>query len=65
LKLSIYFGCAAAVICIAASAPSHADPCMKVTLTGVQGGPPVFKGQAGAGKTFAPEDEAKEVWRSG
>lgn len=27
----------------------HAAPCMKITLTGTQGGPPVFKGQAGAG----------------
>lgn len=26
-----------------------AAPCLKVTLTGTQGGPPVFKGQAGAG----------------
>lgn len=28
---------------------ASATPCMKVTLTGTQGGPPVFKGQAGAG----------------
>ena len=27
----------------------QADPCLKVTLTGTQGGPPVFNGQAGAG----------------
>lgn len=26
-----------------------AAPCMKITLTGTQGGPPVFRGQAGAG----------------
>ncbi len=28
---------------------AFAAPCMKITLTGTQGGPPVFKGQAGAG----------------
>ena len=27
----------------------QAAPCMKVTLTGTQGGPPVFNGQAGSG----------------
>ncbi len=40
--------------CLAGLALFHtqaamAAPCMKVTLTGTQGGPPVFKGQAGAG----------------
>lgn len=28
---------------------AHAEPCLKVTLTGTQGGPPVFQGQAGSG----------------
>lgn len=28
---------------------ANAEPCLDVTLTGVQGGPPIFKGQAGAG----------------
>jgi len=28
---------------------ANAEPCLKITLTGTQGGPPVFKGQAGAG----------------
>lgn len=32
-----------------ANGHSNADTCLKVTLTGTQGGPPVFKGQAGAG----------------
>lgn len=27
----------------------HAEPCLKVTLTGTQGGPPIFNGQAGSG----------------
>src|SRR6478752_4405922 len=29
--------------------PSQAAPCLVVTLTGTQGGPSVFNGQAGAG----------------
>lgn len=29
--------------------PALAAPCLEVTLTGTQGGPPVFNGQAGAG----------------
>ena len=28
---------------------AHAAPCMKITLTGTQGGPPVYQGQAGSG----------------
>ncbi len=31
------------------TAQSQAAPCLKVTLTGTQGGPPVYQGQAGAG----------------
>jgi len=31
------------------TAKVHAKPCLKVTLTGTQGGPPVFQGQAGSG----------------
>ncbi len=31
------------------SAFANAEPCITVTLTGTQGGPPVFQGQAGAG----------------
>ncbi|MEP1209757.1 MAG: MBL fold metallo-hydrolase [Rhizobiaceae bacterium] len=40
---------ALAVSVITAGGAAWAAPCMKVTLTGTQGGPPVFKGQAGAG----------------
>lgn len=29
--------------------PAYAEQCLQVTLTGTQGGPPVFQGQAGAG----------------
>lgn len=35
------------LLCIGSLA--HAAPCLEVTLTGTQGGPPVFSGQAGAG----------------
>ncbi len=38
---------AAAMISFAGGAA--AEPCLDVTLTGTQGGPPVFQGQAGAG----------------
>lgn len=34
-----------------------AEPCLKVTLTGTQGGPPVFQGQAGAGTLVQFGDE--------
>lgn len=38
------------LVCSVAAATSvQAAPCLKVTLTGTQGGPPVFRGQAGAG----------------
>ena len=38
------------VCAMVAMAPEAiAEPCLKITLTGTQGGPPVFKGQAGAG----------------
>lgn len=57
MKLSISFGCAAAVACLATIVPAHAEPCMKITLTGVQGGPPVFNGQAGAGTLVQYGDE--------
>lgn len=40
---------AVAISAMALSTTAFAAPCMKVTLTGTQGGPPVFKGQAGAG----------------
>jgi ribonuclease Z len=31
------------------AAPVFAANCIEVTITGVQGGPPVFAGQAGSG----------------
>ncbi|MBO6755635.1 MAG: MBL fold metallo-hydrolase [Roseibium sp.] len=40
---------ALAFAALVVSAASSAADCMKVSITGVQGGPPVFKGQAGAG----------------
>ncbi len=40
---------AVALIVVAGTTGALAAPCMKITLTGTQGGPPVFKGQAGAG----------------
>ncbi len=37
------------VLLFAGSGSLHAEPCLTVTLTGTQGGPPIFNGQAGAG----------------
>lgn len=37
---------------------SHAAPCLQVTLTGTQGGPPIFNGQAGAGTLVQYGDDA-------
>lgn len=39
----------AAVSLALLSTSAYAEPCLKVTLTGTQGGPPVFQGQNGAG----------------
>jgi len=37
------------LLSLCAPVVAQAAPCLKITLTGTQGGPPVFKGQAGAG----------------
>ncbi|MEP5375938.1 MAG: MBL fold metallo-hydrolase, partial [Hyphomicrobiales bacterium] len=47
-----------AIACASAFATaSYAAPCLEVTLTGTQGGPPVFMGQAGAGTLITYGDE--------
>ena len=51
--LAMGFGLAALVM----GAAAKAEPCMSVTLTGTQGGPPLFKGQAGAGTLVRYGDE--------
>jgi len=40
---------AAAMAFIGIGTGAYAAPCVEVTLTGTQGGPPVFRGQAGSG----------------
>ena len=45
------------VFCTALAGPAAAEPCLKITLTGTQGGPPVFQGQAGAGTLVQYGDE--------
>ena len=49
---------AATVALAFAAAPALAANCVEVTITGVQGGPPVFQGQAGAGTlvTYGSEE---------
>jgi ribonuclease Z len=39
---------------------AHAEPCLKVTLTGTQGGPSLFNGQAGAGTLVRYGDESND-----
>ena len=53
------FAIGASVSCMpfVAAQTAAAAPCMKITLTGTQGGPPVFKGQAGAGTLVQYGDE--------
>lgn len=46
------------VVSAMAAVPSVAQPCLQVTLTGTQGGPPVYRGQAGAGTLVRYGDEA-------
>src|ERR1051326_5596920 len=38
--------------------PGQAAPCLMVTLTGTQGGPSVFNGQAGAGTLVSYGDDS-------
>ncbi len=58
MKLSIPLFTAASLLGLTAAMPSaSAEPCMKVTLTGTQGGPPLFNGQAGAGTLVQYGDE--------
>src|SRR6476646_9094333 len=40
--------------------PSHAAPCLVVTLTGTQSGPSVFNGQAGAGTLVRYGDDSND-----
>lgn len=39
---------------------ASAAPCLKITLTGTQGGPPVFQGQAGSGTLVQYGDEENQ-----
>ena len=43
---------------LAASSTALAEPCLIVTLTGTQGGPPVFAGQAGSGTLVSYGDDS-------
>ena len=46
------------LIALSTSTQLFASPCLKVTLTGTQGGPPVFQGQAGSGTLVQFGDSA-------
>jgi ribonuclease Z len=47
-----------AFVVLSAATPASAAPCLMVTLTGVQSGPPIFNGQAGAGTLVRYGDDA-------
>ncbi len=49
MKKSMFFGALLAAALPLSGTNAEAAPCLKVTLTGTQGGPPVFQGQAGSG----------------
>ena len=49
---------AAAALGLAAVIPAHAEPCMIVTITGAQGGPQAYQGQAGPGTLVRYGDDA-------
>ena len=46
------------LVVTAATSVAHAAPCLRITLTGTQGGPPVFQGQAGSGTLVQYGDDA-------
>lgn len=56
---NILLGFAAVGLLSVLSTGAEAAACMKVTLTGTQGGPPVFMGQAGAGTLVQFGDDSK------
>jgi ribonuclease Z len=57
IKMSVL---AAIGLLLGSAIAAHGAPCMKISLTGTQGGPPVFKGQAGAGTLVQYGDETNK-----
>ncbi len=45
---------------MSATSMAQAAPCLKVTLTGTQSGPPIFNGQAGAGTLIRYGDDSND-----
>lgn len=58
MKRRIRLGAIAALGIGACAGTAGAEPCLEVTLTGTQGGPPVFQGQAGSGTLVTFGDSA-------
>lgn len=58
MNLSKIVSFCAALACLGVASEAAAGSCIEVTLTGTQGGPPVFRGQAGAGTlvTYGSEE---------
>jgi ribonuclease Z len=55
---SIRAACTAGVLLLAAAPMAQAAPCLTVTITGAQGGPQAYQGQAGAGTLISYGDDA-------
>ena len=58
MKMQFLGACAFALAVFGQTSVAQSAACMEVTLTGTQGGPPVFMGQAGAGTlvTYGSEE---------
>jgi ribonuclease Z len=56
--IRIFTAAMAAIVFAASTMTALAAPCLTVTLTGTQGGPTVFNGQAGAGTLVSYGDES-------
>lgn len=56
--MDIRIAAAAAALGLAALSPAQAAPCMTITITGAQGGPQAYQGQAGPGTLIRYGDDA-------
>jgi ribonuclease Z len=57
MKLSLVAALTSGVL-LCAAAPAHAAPCLEVIVTGAQGGPQAYEGQAGPGTLIRYGDDA-------
>jgi len=58
MKKSALIGLIAGALLLAAAPVAQAAPCLTVTITGAEGGPQAYKGQAGSGTLVSYGDDA-------